>query len=156
MAWTGDAKFCVSTGLTPLLNIGGNSISLCAGSKSRDAKSCVSQGSSANIVIGLSHAYIAMDCSGDSWNEDLESNYKQHQLNCRGRETQDFASLLRGYAFIVSGLFHIYVGMGCSGDAKFCVSTGLAPLFLPQRQGLQGLQPLKYSVTLFLVQYLFF
>ena len=29
-----------------------------------------------------------------AWNEDMESNYKQHQLNCKGRETQDFASLL--------------------------------------------------------------
>ena len=105
-AWTGDAKFCVSTGLSPVLNIGGNSISLCADGKSRDAKSCVSQGSSANIVIGLSHAYIAMDCSGDSWNEDMESNNKQHQLNWRGRETQDFASLLGWRRYF----YHSYKG----------------------------------------------
>ena len=55
----------------------GYSISLFADSKSRDARFCVSQGSGANIVIGLSHAYIAMNCSGDAWNEDMESNNKQ-------------------------------------------------------------------------------
>ena len=51
-------------------------------------------------------------------------------MNCAipACETQNFASLLRGYAFIVIGLSHVYVGVGGTGDARFCVSTGLAPL----------------------------
>ena len=43
-------------------------------------------------------------------------------------ETQDFASLQGGYAAIVSGLLNGCIGMGCSGDARFCVSTWLSPL----------------------------
>ena len=43
------------------------------------------------------------------------------------RETQDLASLLRENAFIVIGLSHVHVGVGGTGDAKSCVSTGLAP-----------------------------
>ena len=50
-------------------------------------------------------------------------------MNCAipACETQNFASLLRGYAFIVIGLSHVYVGVGGTGDARFCVSTGLTP-----------------------------
>ena len=49
-------------------------------------------------------------------------------LALAGRETQDFASLQGGYAAIVSGLLNGCIGMGCSGDARFCVSTGRTPL----------------------------
>ena len=47
-------------------------------------------------------------------------------INCAipACETQNFASLLRGYAFVGGGLLCVYVDMGCSGDARFCVSTG--------------------------------
>ena len=50
-------------------------------------------------------------------------------MNCAipACETQNFASLLRGYAFIVIGLSHVHVGVGGTGDAKSCVSTGLTP-----------------------------
>ena len=41
-----------------------------------------------------------------------------------GRETQDFASLLWLNAYVFSVLWHAHVGMGYSGDAKFCVSRG--------------------------------
>ena len=44
------------------------------------------------------------------------------------RETQNFASLLGRYAVIDSGLLNECIGMGRTGDARFCVSTGLAPL----------------------------
>ena len=38
----------------------------------------------------------------------MESNYKQHQLNCQGRETQDFASLLgsRHYFILVENPYY--------------------------------------------------
>ena len=51
-------------------------------------------------------------------------------MNCAipACETQNFASLLRGYAFIVIGLSHVHVGVGGTGDARFCVSTGRTPL----------------------------
>ena len=39
------------------------------------------------------------------------------------RETQDFASLLGAYAVIASGLLNGGIGMGRTGDARFCVST---------------------------------
>ena len=42
-----------------------------------------------------------------------------------GRETQDFASLLWLNAYVFSVLWHAHVGMGYSGDARFCVSTWL-------------------------------
>ena len=53
-----------------------------------------------------------------------------YMMNCAipACETQNFASLLRENAFIVIGLSHVYVGVGGTGDARFCVSTGLAPL----------------------------
>ena len=53
-----------------------------------------------------------------------------YMMNCAipTCETQNFASLLRGYAFIVIGLSHVHVGVGGTGDARFCVSTGLALL----------------------------
>ena len=44
------------------------------------------------------------------------------------RETEDFASLLGRYAVIDSGLLNECIGMGRTGDARFCVSTGLVPL----------------------------
>ena len=96
MAWTGDAIFCVSTGLPPLLNIDGNSISLCADGKSRDAKFCVSQGSSA--IFGSNYMYDKWSnpCSGDAWNV-LDLSNESVCLNGQrmvARETQDFASLL--------------------------------------------------------------
>ena len=43
------------------------------------------------------------------------------------RETQDFASLHGAYAVIVSGLLNGCIGMGRTGDARFCVSTGRTP-----------------------------
>jgi prolipoprotein diacylglyceryltransferase len=38
----------------------------------------------------------------------MESNYKQHQLNCQGRETQNFASLLgsRHYFILVENPYY--------------------------------------------------
>ena len=45
-----------------------------------------------------------------------------------GRETQDFASLLGVYAVIASGLLDGCIGIGWTGDARFCVSTGRTPL----------------------------
>ena len=53
-----------------------------------------------------------------------------YMMNCAipACETQNFASLLRENAFIVIGLSHVHVGVGGTGDARFCVSTGLAPL----------------------------
>ena len=43
-------------------------------------------------------------------------------------ETQDFASLQGGYAAIASGLLDGCIGIGWTGDARFCVSTGRTPL----------------------------
>ena len=39
------------------------------------------------------------------------------------RETQDFASLLGVHAVIASGILNECIGMGRTGDARFCVST---------------------------------
>ena len=41
-----------------------------------------------------------------------------------GRETQDFASHKGVYAAIASGLLDGCIGIGRTGDAKFCVSQG--------------------------------
>ena len=41
------------------------------------------------------------------------------------RETQNFASLLGRYAVIDSGLLNECIGMGRTGDARFCVSQGV-------------------------------
>ena len=49
MDCSGDARFCVSTGRTPLSILGKSRI-LYALNKSRDAKSCVSQGKKASVL----------------------------------------------------------------------------------------------------------
>ena len=43
-----------------------------------------------------------------------------YMMNCAipACETQNFASLLRGYAFIVIGLSHVHVGVGVDGRRK--------------------------------------
>ena len=43
-------------------------------------------------------------------------------------ETQDFASHEGVYAIIVKLLLNECIAIGRTGDATFCVSTGLAPL----------------------------
>jgi len=43
-------------------------------------------------------------------------------------ETQDFASHKGVYAAIASGLLDGCIGIGWTGDARFCVSTWLSPL----------------------------
>ena len=43
-------------------------------------------------------------------------------------ETQNLASHKGVYAIIVSILLNECIDMGRTGDARFCVSTGLAPL----------------------------
>ena len=43
-------------------------------------------------------------------------------------ETKDFASHEGVYAIIVKLLLNEYIAMAWTGDARFCVSTGLTPL----------------------------
>ena len=42
-------------------------------------------------------------------------------------ETQNFASHKEERHLFSAYSPHAYIAMDCSGDAKFCVSTGLAP-----------------------------
>ena len=58
----------------------------------------------------------------------LPADYWMGVLALAGRETQDFASLQGGYADIASGLLNGCIGIGWTGDARFCVSTGRTPL----------------------------
>ena len=46
---------------------------------------------------------------------------------CKSRDAK-FCVSQGVYAVIVSGLLHEYVGIDRTGDARFYVSTGLAPL----------------------------
>ena len=43
-------------------------------------------------------------------------------------ETQNLASHKQGKHLFPAYSSHAYIAMDCSGDARFCVSTGLAPL----------------------------
>ena len=103
--------------------------------KSRDAKFCVSRGGICCYCqrfiewvywYGLDvRRKILRLYMGDMLL--LSADYWMGVLAWVGRETQDFASLLEGYAAIVSGLLNGCIGMGWTGDARFCVSTGRTP-----------------------------
>ena len=140
-------------------------ISLFAGSKSRDAKSCVSQGGKAFV----SSIFIAcVYCNGLFgrrkilrlyWADAIKYIRKNQGYYMRSTkvETQNFAShegksiyssaynclqdcygvdgrrkILRLYKqgkhLFPAYSSHAYVAMDCSGDARFCVSTGRTPL----------------------------
>ena len=58
----------------------------------------------------------------------LSADYWMGVLALAGRETQDFASLQGGYAAIASGLLDGCIGIGWTGDERFCVSSGRTPL----------------------------
>ena len=101
-------------------------------SKSRDAKSCVSQVGKTNIVNTL---FVCVYCNG------LDGRRK----------------ILRLYKWVRPLLpmpyLYVFVAVCRTGDARFCVSTGLLPLryrvkkggLSGKRKSLSGIFPIRYN-----------
>ena len=107
-----------------------------AANKSRDAKSCVSQARKAFV---LSVFTASVYCHGLDVRRKILRLYradaieyitknKGYHTHSTKVETQNLASHKQRKQLFSPYLSHAYIAMGWTGDARFCVSTGHAPL----------------------------